>query len=125
MEQIKILRLKNGEDIIGYVSDIDNGKYDITEPMSILLDMRTRDIGVIMRSWIPLQLVKTNKVQLSNNDIMFLIDPADDFCEYYSNTVMKFRELLKAKEIIQGLTDQEIEENFQEMYSEFGDKTLH
>jgi hypothetical protein len=40
---------------------------------------------------------------------MAIIEPADDFCEYYCNTVEKIKDLLKAKNIVDEMSDEEID----------------
>jgi hypothetical protein len=104
---IRIVRLKNGEDIVGFVTDNDT-KYDIVEPMSVDIDYRGKDAGLIMRHWLPVQLVKKNEISINTADVLCLLEPADDFCEYYTNTVEKIRELLKAKNLVNDLNDDEV-----------------
>jgi hypothetical protein len=106
--EIKILRLKNGEDIVGNISLNDNGMYDIMEPMTVDVDYRGKEAGLIMQHWLPVQLLKKNQTVISQNDVLCLIEPADEFCEYYSNTVKKIREILKAKNLVDELSDEEL-----------------
>lgn len=123
---VKIVRLQNGEDIIGYVTSKDNGSYDIVEPMSVDLQLVNNHAGLVMKHWLPVQLVKKNEIMLMDKDILCMIEPADDFCEYYTNTVEKIRELLKAKNLVDSLDDEEINDimdAFEEMNNE--GNTLH
>lgn len=110
MDNIKIVRLKNGEDIIGQLTANGLNSYDIVEPMTIGLDYHGREVGLMMRHWLPIQLIKKNEICLEKQDILCLIEPADDFCEYYTNTITKIQELLKAKQIVQEMSDEEIHE---------------
>jgi hypothetical protein len=105
---IKIVRLQNGEDIIGYVTPKDNGQYDIVEPMSVDVQLQNNQAGLVMRHWLPVQLVKKNEIVLMDKDILCMIEPADDFSEYYVHTVEKIRELLKAKNLVDSLDDDEV-----------------
>jgi hypothetical protein len=68
-----------------------------------------------MRHWLPVQLIKKNEIELTHKDIIAVLEPADDFCEYYCNTVEKIKTLLAAKNAIDDLDDEEI----QEMINEF------
>jgi hypothetical protein len=108
--EIKILRLKNGEDIVGNISLNDSGMYDIIEPMSVGIEFRGKEAGLMLEHWLPIQLLKKNQTMISQNDILCFIEPADDFCEYYVNTVEKIRELLKAKNLVDELGDSELDD---------------
>lgn len=124
--EIKILRLKNGEDIVGNISFNDNGMYDVMEPMTVDVDYRGKEAGLIMQHWLPVQLLKKNQTAISQTDILCIIEPADEFCEYYSNTVEKIREILKAKNLVDELSDEELN-NVMDAFEELRDDgfTLH
>ena len=109
MDNVKIVRLKNGEDIIGQLT-ANGSSYDVSEPMSFNLDFRGKQTGLVMNHWLPIQLIKKNEISLEKQDILCVIEPADDFCEYYVNTIKKIQDLLKAKKIVQDMTDEEINE---------------
>jgi hypothetical protein len=110
MDNIKIVRLKNGEDIVGQLTANGISAYDITEPMYVGLEFQGRELGLVMKHWLPIQLIKKNETVLEKQDILCVIDPADDFCEYYVNTIKKVQDLLKAKRMVQEMTDEEIDE---------------
>jgi len=123
---VKIVRLQNGEDIIGYVSSKEEGRYDITEPMSVGVHFSNNEAGLVMRHWLPIQLIKKNEIVLTEKDILCMLEPADEFCEYYTNTVKKVRDLLKAKNLVDSLDDEEMQ-NIMEAFDEIENdgKTLH
>ena len=105
---IKIIRLKNGEDIVGQITTKDNNTFDVLEPMTVGIDFRGREAGLVMQHWLPVQLVKKNEVNISTNDVLCFIEPDNNFCEYYVNTVEKIHELLKAKNLVDSLEDEEV-----------------
>jgi hypothetical protein len=126
MNTIKIVRLKNGEDIIGNVTANGIQYYDIDEPMSFEVDYRGNHSGLVMRHWLPVQLLKKNQIQLNAHDVLCVLEPDDEFSEYYLNTVEKVKRLLDAKATVKNMTDEEI----QEIVDEFntmnqGNDTLH
>jgi len=126
MDNIKIVRLKNGEDIIGQLTANGMNSYDVVEPMSIGLDFRGKEVGLMMRHWLPIQLIKKNEIVLDKNNILCVIEPADEFCEYYTNTIKKIQDLLKAKQIVNEMSDEEINdalEHFEELNHD--GNTLH
>lgn len=115
MNNIKIVRLKNGEDIVGQLTANGVYAYDIAEPMSVGLELRGgHELGLVMRHWLPIQLIKKNETVLEKQDILCVIEPADEFCEYYINTTKKIQDLLKAKKLVDNMTDDEIQEALQE-----------
>jgi len=109
MNTIKIVRLKNGEDIIGNLNLI-NDEYEIMEPMSVNVVMKGQESGLVMSHWLPVQLIKKNEIKINSRDVLTVIEPNDEFAEYYTNTVEKIKMLLKAKNTADEMTDEEIEE---------------
>jgi SAM-dependent MidA family methyltransferase len=110
MNTIKIVRLKNGEDIIGNLSDNTNGDYEISEPMSVSLVQKGHENGLVMSHWLPVQLIKKNEIKINSRDVLTMFEPNDEFAEYYTNTVEKIKNLLKAKNVADSMTDEEIED---------------
>ena len=110
MENIKIIRLKNGEDIVGQVMNT-NGvidSYDVIEPMTVDIDYRGKEAGLVMNHWLPVQLIKNNEAVILKNDILCFVEPNEALCEYYLNTVEKIHELLAAKNLVDELSDEEL-----------------
>jgi hypothetical protein len=124
--EIKILRLKNGEDIVGQITTKDDDTFDVLEPMTVGIDFRGREAGLVMQHWLPVQLIKKNEVNISNNDVLCFIEPDNNFCEYYVNTIEKIHELLKAKNLVNNFSDEEIN-NMMDAFDELQDvgHTLH
>ena len=115
---IKIVRLNNGEDIVGNIIANEIGTYTVEEPMSVNIDYRGKEAGLVMNHWLPVQLVKKNETEIADKDILCMFEPAEEFCEYYTNTVERIRELLKAKSIVDKLDDEEVDimiEAFEEL----------
>jgi hypothetical protein len=110
MNTIKIVRLKNGEDIIGNLTDNIDGHFEISEPMSVSLVQKGHESGLVMSHWLPVQLIKKNEIKISSCDVLTMFEPNDEFAEYYTNTVEKIKNLLKAKNITDSMTDEEIED---------------
>ena len=124
--EIKILRLKNGEDIVGQITTKDDDTFDVLEPMTVGIDFRGREAGLVMQHWLPVQLIKKNEVNISNNDVLCFIEPDNNFCEYYVNTIEKIHELLKAKNLVDNFSDEEIN-NMMDAFDELQEvgHTLH
>ena len=130
MDNIKMVRLQNGEDIIGTISSNTSGVYNVSHPMVVEITSRNGMPILGMTHWLPVQLVKTNEVTLSDKDILCMIEPSEDFIEYYNNTVEKISELLKAKKIIKDQMEdpdtfeEDIEEIMNHLRDMPGDKDI-
>lgn len=107
MDNIKIVRLKNGEDIVGQIISMKDS-YDVIEPMTVDVEYRGKEAGLVMRHWLPVQLVKHNEINIKQQDVLCLLEPSDDFAEYYVNTVEKIHDLLKARNLVDELDDDEV-----------------
>ena len=114
----QIIKLQNGTDLIANVAMNNAEEYVLEEPMEFNIDIRGRgESGLIMRHWLPVQLLKKNSISIKTKDVLSVMEPEDEFCEYYLNTVYKIKELLKAKSLVDDMDDDEI----QEMIDEFED----
>ena len=125
MNTIKIVRLKNGEDIIGSLERLPIDDIQITEPMSVAITTRGgQESGLVMSHWLPVQLIKKNEITIKSCDVLTMFEPNDEFVEYYLNTVEKIKSLMKAKELTDEMTNEEIEDIMNAL--EDGDgQTLH
>jgi hypothetical protein len=105
----QIIKLQNGEDLIANVVMSGMDHYILEEPMEFAIDTRNpQNAGLIMRHWLPVQLIKKNSIEIHSKDILSMMEPEEQFCEYYLDTVYKIKELLKAKEIISEMDDEEL-----------------
>lgn len=121
---IQILRLKNGEDIIGEVFEDIRDELEIQCPMTVDLEYRGKESGLVMSHWLPVQLIDRNQVKIKSCDVLTKFTPNDEFAEYYMNTVEKLKNLLKAKEITDSLSDEDIEDIMEALEDSEG-QTLH
>ena len=122
----QIIKLQNGTDLIANVILNNMDCYVLEEPMEFDVDGNGRQSSLIMRHFLPVQLLKKNSIEIHSKDILSLLEPEDEFREYYINSVSKIKELLKAKELVSEMDDDEL----QDMINEFEDlqyygNTLH
>jgi len=114
----QIIKLQNGTDLIANVALNSAEEYVLEEPMEFNIDIRGRgETGLVMRHWLPVQLLKKNSISIKTKDVLSVMEPEDEFCEYYLNTVYKIKELLKAKSLVDDMDDDEI----QDMLDDFED----
>jgi hypothetical protein len=104
----QIIKLQNGTDLIANVSGSNLDRLTLNEPMEFQVDYRGKESGLIMNHWLPVQLVKKNSVEIYTKDILSIMEPDDEFCEYYIHTVERIKELLKAKTDVNEMTDEEL-----------------
>jgi len=104
----QIIKLQNGTDLIANVALNGMDSYVLDEPMEFGVDYRGRDAGLFMKHFLPVQLLKKNSIQIHTKDILSVLEPDNEFSEYYINTVSKIKELLKAKDVLSDMDDEEI-----------------
>jgi hypothetical protein len=119
----QIIKLQNGEDLIANVT-LNGVNYILEEPMEFAIDERSRESGLIMRHWLPVQLLKKNAIEIQAKDVLSFLEPEEQFCEYYINTVSKIKELLKAKDALDVIEDMDDEE-LADMISEYEELKHH
>ena len=119
----QIIKLQNGEDLIANVT-LNGVNYILEEPMEFAIDERSRESGLIMRHWLPVQLLKKNAIEIQAKDVLSFLEPEEQFCEYYINTVSKIKELLKAKDALDVIEDMDDGE-LADMISEYEELKHH
>lgn len=109
MEQIKIVRLKTGVDIIGTIIEQNYLTY-IKDGMIIEIhdDLRNQKQVLTLANWAPSSIIKTNECVIGDNDILTKFDPTDTFVEHYLGTLKTISALAKAKKEADELNDDEI-----------------
>jgi hypothetical protein len=109
-QKTQIIKLQNGTDLIANVS-LNDSHYILEEPMEFGIDFRGNQNGLIMKHYLPVQLLKKNSIEIHTKDVLSVMEPEDEFCEYYINTVAKIKELIKARNFVDSMdsmTDDEI-----------------
>lgn len=89
MEQIKLLRLKDGEDLISYVEDYGTGEILLRSPMMVIVkhDVKSGKQTVLMDHWLPTYIILKNEVFLKTTDILCTMDSSPALNEYYENAI--------------------------------------
>lgn len=95
-DTIKILRLKDGEDIItSYHVDEKTNVIVMHNPMTIFFKRVGLGKSVVMMNpWLPLELVETNIAKIFATEIMTVIEPKQSLIEYYLQSVKDTKEIL-------------------------------
>jgi len=119
MDNIKIVRLQSGEDIIAeYSDDKDNDMVLLDKPMHVVFKRLSSGKTVMMlMPWLPVELIKENSAIIDAADILTVVEPRNELINYYINAAFQTEELLGDEQIGESLMlNDEDEEN--EYYDE-------
>ena len=121
--EVKIIRLVTGEDIVGScLFDDDDSAFLIECPMKVVIS-RAGEFDktmLIMMPWLPLEIIEDNIASISYQDVITMVNPKEDFIEYYQSTVDRYDALLeKSKQ--EGST---FENEFDDEEEELDDETI-
>ena len=93
MDNIKIVRLQSGEDVIANYVDDEEGSITLTNPMSLMFKRMPTGRAVMMMSpWLPLELVEDNVACIYAQDILSVFQPKQSIIDYYNTTVTEVEE---------------------------------
>jgi hypothetical protein len=111
MQEIKIVRLNTGEDIIASIYGGENeGGYIISEPMTIDFRTRGQNSAVVMGYWLPTQLTEVNEVFMRIENIMCMMTPNKEFLEYYNNSLDKLKRIKDIENSVESMPEDEATE---------------
>jgi hypothetical protein len=100
MDNIKIVRLQSGEDVIADYTQVEgDSSVLLTNPMCLIFKrMPTGRAVMLMSPWLPLELVEKNEAWLFEADILSIFQPKSQIIDYYTNTVKEVEEDMIASE---------------------------
>jgi len=101
--EVKIVRFKDGLDVICFFDNLNAEVVDIIEPMMF----EVRNMNLVMQQWLPIAMVKENRASVKWEDILCVMEPTEDFKEYFHTTVEKVNDTLDKKK--NASTDEEKE----------------
>ena len=114
MDNIKIIRLQSGEDIIAnYSIDEESGVVDVIRPMVLFFKRLSNGKSVMMMGpWLPIELIQGNSAKLYTQDILTVISPKESLITYYTNVSDETEKTMKehSHDIEMSLTSTNIEE---------------
>jgi hypothetical protein len=89
MNNIKIVRLQSGEDIIAdYEEREGEGFVFLTNPMTLIFKrLPTGKAVMLMSPWLPIELVEQNNTLLYSQDILAVMQPKQSLIGYYGKTI--------------------------------------
>lgn len=83
-EQIKFVKLRNGEDLVASVK-VDGDNYILTRPVAIMIENIFEEAKQLLnvREWLPLTIVSADSTTLDKSEVIVLLDVNEDFIEQY------------------------------------------
>lgn len=120
---VRILRLKTGDDIICDM-ERDGDSYYINHPMNIWMENNGKMPKLCMDYWLPIQVIEDTSVTLKEEDVLTTMIPNSELLEYYLNTIDEMNSVLRAKEIANEMTDEEVIEAIFAIQEQSG-STIH
>jgi len=117
---IKIIRLHGGEDIIAnYVQSEDEETAILHNPMQVIFKrMPTGQTVMMMMPWLPVEIIKDNHAILYTSDILTIIDPKDSAIKHYGEVVMEAQQRMEEMDIMSEEDDGEDEEEEESLSAE-------
>lgn len=118
MDNIKIIRLQSGEDIIAkYSIDEESGVVDVIRPMVLFFKRLSNGKSVMMMGpWLPIELIQGNSAKLYTQDILTVISPKESLITYYTNISDETEKTMKehGHDIEMSLTSTNIDDDEEE-----------
>ena len=117
---IKIVRLHNGEDIMAnYHVDDENETIMLENPMHIIFKrIPTGQTVMMMMPWLPIEIIKENNAIVYASDILTIIEPKDDLIRYYGEMCINAQERLESSPPLFSEEDEEEDDDEEEVEEE-------
>jgi hypothetical protein len=134
-QNIKIIRMQTGEDIVANIVEEDEDSVLLNSPMRLIFRrLQNGQSVMMMMPWLPVELIKEDSTIVYLDDIITVMNPKDSMIEYYENIVNKslmdasdFDDILsEPEEDLEDLEEiNEITEELTERLEEIKNRTLH
>jgi hypothetical protein len=123
---IKIVRLQSGEDIIAdIISDDENETMMLENPMHIIFRrVPTGQTVMMLMPWLPIEIIKENNAILYQGDILTVIEPREDLINYYGNVVVEAQQRMENSKRFNHLDEEEFEGEEDDESEEFDAEEL-
>lgn len=94
MDNVKIVRLVSGEDIIAFYEE-DEGMALVGNPMTMIFKrLPTGKAVMLMAPWLPTEIVEEDIVSIPYSQIITVMNPKRHMSEYFINSVMEMEQEL-------------------------------
>jgi hypothetical protein len=116
MDNIKIVRLQSGEDIIAdYRENEGDGTVLLTNPMYLLFKrLPTGKAVMLITPWLPMELVENVSAKLYAQDILSVFQPKEKIIGHYNNTLIDIQNDMNAYEGEMSVSSDDEEGDYEE-----------
>jgi hypothetical protein len=126
MDNIKIIRMQSGEDIIASMKeDKEEGIVTLNNPMTVLFKRQITGKSVMMMvPWLPVEIIQNNIAAVYSTDVLTVFEPKESLVNYYNKAVIDLNECIieESDHIEQSLNEEGDEEDVsEEEFSEYVD----
>ena len=109
---IKIVRLQSGEDIVAEI--LEDEEHDVVllgNPMHMIFKrIPSGQTVMLMMPWLPVEIIKENAATIYTSDILTIIEPREELIRYYGNAVTDTQVRLEQSTSLTDTSDEEDEE---------------
>ena len=92
MNNIKVVRLLDGTDIVSVIDELRAGEFLLINPMEFQVQIRGQASHITLAPYLPFQFVEKNEVVVYSKDVVFMTSPKEEFAEYYETSVEQLLE---------------------------------
>lgn len=87
MDNVKLIRLNSGEDIVAYLEEEDNN-YLLLTPMAVFVKRLNSGKTLMMIStWLPNELVEDEIISISKDKVLLVMQPKKELLVYYQKSL--------------------------------------
>ena len=87
MDNVKLIRLNSGEDIVAYLEEEDNN-YLLLTPMAVFVKRLNSGKTLMMIStWLPNELVEDEIINISKDKVLLVMQPKKELLVYYQKSL--------------------------------------
>jgi hypothetical protein len=108
MDNIKIIRLQSGEDIIAtYREENGEGTVLLANPMTLMFKrLPTGKAIMLMSPWLPIELIESNSTWVYTDDILSVMQPKANLIDYYNKSIkeLEIEMLASSNDVDQALS---------------------
>lgn len=134
MDDIKIIRLQSGEDVI---ASCFHGQDAVTLQSPMLVIFKRHITGkamMVLLPWLPMEIIENNSATIYNSDILTEFVPKQSLVEYYLKSIVDLEEQIQydTEDLEEQLSDEStpfddisFEESLEENNREVIKKTYH
>jgi hypothetical protein len=91
MDDIRIIRLQSGEDLIAnYKYNDETGEIILSDPMTILFKrLPTGKSFMMMSPWLPIEIIEDNVAMIFDKDVLTAVRPKKSVINYYKRIALE------------------------------------